>query len=61
MLNPLFRVKVFLYRGKYEEYTERNREGWREGQCKVRELEKARFREIKTRPALYRNRSPLMK
>ena len=28
--------------------------------CKVRELEKARFRK-RMRPALYRNRSPLMR
>ena len=28
--------------------------------CRVRELEKARFRK-RTRPALYRNRSPLMR
>jgi len=29
-------------------------------ECRVRELEKARFRK-RTRPALYRNRSPLMR
>ena len=31
-----------------------------DGGCTVRELEKARFRK-RTRPALYRNRSPLMR
>ena len=33
---------------------------WTECNCRVRELEKARFGK-RTRPALYRNRSPLMR
>ena len=41
-------------------YTEISQGLFLDGGCKVKELEKARFRK-RTRLALYRNRSPLMR
>ena len=57
--NGIYKIPVWWKKHIYI-YTEISQGLFLDGGCKVRELEKARFRK-RTRLALYRNRSPLMR